>query len=216
MMRRAMALVAGLTVLAAPAAIAQEEQGEQGDHAEMRERAPHSQMRQRAHRGQMQRQGARAHDIDGTLGRLMDRQHELNLTEGQMSALGRLRGEARSSLAPLREQLGEIREGVSDGSMDREAARSAMEGLHEQMSGSMEGLHGQLGEILEPEQQAALRQGRGQRARHGAMRGQMRRQHGQMQRQHGRMQRQHGRMQGEHKRMQERKEAEEESASVDS
>lgn len=205
-MRRAMVLVAGLTALAAPATIAQEEQN---DDAQTRQRAPRAEMQQRMQGRQMRQRGpGRQMGLDRAIGRLMDRQNELNLTDGQLQALSELRGEAQSVLAPVREQMKTVREGMRDGSLDREGAHNAMQGLHEQMAGAMEGLHGQLGEVLDEEQRAALRQGRAQRARQGARRGRM-------QRQRGRMQRQHGQMQRQHKRMQERKEAAEESASED-
>lgn len=175
MMRRAMALVAGLTVLAAPALMAQEEQG---DGAESRQRAPRAEMQERMQGHEMRQQGPGMQmGLDRMIGRLMDRQNELNLTDGQMSALGDLRDEAASALAPLREQMKTIHEGVRDGSMEREGAHDAMQGVHEQMQESMEGLQGQLGEILNDEQRAALRHGRA----HGARRGRMQRQHKQMQ-----------------------------------
>lgn len=199
MIRRVTVLVAGMAMLATPALIAQEEQG---DGAEMRQRAPRGEMHQRMQRGEMRQRGPGMQmGLDRAIGRLMDRQNELNLTDDQLDALNDLRGEAQSAVGPLQEQMKTVRDGMRDGSLDREAAHNAMQGLHEQMSGAMEGVHGQLSEILDEEQRAALHQGRAQRARQGAMR--------------GRMQRQRGRMQRQHQRMQERKEADEESASVD-
>jgi hypothetical protein len=176
---------------------------EESDGAEMRKRAPRAEMQQRMQERQMRQRGPGMQmGLDRAIGRLMDRQNELNLTDGQLEALGELRSEAESALAPLKVQMKEIHAGVSDGSMEREDAHNAMQGLHTQMSEAMEGLQGRLGEILEPEQLAAMRQGRAQRARQGERRGRMQRQRGQSRRQH--------------ERMQQRKEAEEESASVDS
>lgn len=163
---RAMVLAAGLALLAAPQAMAQEDEGE----AQMRQRAPRAQMRQHAQRGEM-RQRAGAHLMfDRTIGQLMDRRHELGLTDGQMSALGDLRAEAESALGPIRDQMTTVREGVRDGTLTREAAHTAMQGVHEQLSGATEGLHTQLEEILEPEQRAMLRRGMAQRGSRGHMR----------------------------------------------
>lgn len=152
MIGRTMVLAAGLALLAAPQAIAQDDEE---DGAEMRQRAPRARMAQRA---------SRAHSFDRMVGHLMDRRYELNLNDGQMSALSDLRDEARAVLAPMREEMRSIREGVDDGSLTREAAGDRLKTLQEQSSGSMEGLHNQLEEILEPEQRAMLRQ---DRARHG-------------------------------------------------
>lgn len=195
MMGRAMVLAAGFAMLAAPALMAQEEQG---DDAQMER--PRAEMRQRmAEHGHMQR----AMGLDRMVGRLMDRQHELSLTDDQMSSLRELRDEAQATLSPIRAQMKEIHEGVSSGSMEREDAHNAMQGVHEQLMNSMQGFHGRLEEILEPEQRAALRQGRMEGARRGAMR------------QRGRMQRQRGQMEERHKRMQERKEAAEAAPTVE-
>lgn len=196
MMGRAIVLAAGFAMFAAPALMAQEEKS---DDARMKH-APRAEMRQRmAEHGRMHR----AMGLDRMVGRVMDRQHELNLTDGQMSSLRELRDDARSALAPVREQAERLREGMRDGSMEREDAHNAMQGLHEQLKSSMEGFQGRLEEILEPEQRAALHQGRMQRARRGAMR------------QRGRMQRQRGHMEERHKRMQERGEAAEAAPTVE-
>jgi len=189
MMKRAMVLAAGLALLGAPQASAQEEQEGQ---AEMQQRAPRAQMRQHAQRGEM-RQHAQSGEmrqsgpgmglmLDQAVGRLMDRRYELNLTDGQMSALGDLREEAQSVLTPLRDQMILIRDGVEDGSMTRENARTAMQGLHEQGSGSMEALHNQLGEILDADQQKMAHRGM---ARHGSRRSRGHSQRGRMMRSGG-------------------------------
>ena len=174
MIGRAMVLAAGLALLAAPQTMAQDGEGD----AQMPRNARRAQMRQ--HDAQMAQRGPGAHLMfDRTIGQLMDRQHELNLTDRQMSALGDLRDEARSVLGPLRDQLATVRDGVRDGSLTRDAARTAMQGVHEQLSGSIEGLHARLEEILEPEQRAMLRHEMARRGRHGpATGGHMRRQRG--------------------------------------
>ena len=197
MIRRVTVLVAGMAMLATPALTAQETQG---DGAEMHQRAPRAGMQQRGPRMQM--------GLDRMIGRLMDRQYELNLTDDQMEALSELRGDAQSSLAPLRVQMQEIHEGVSDGSMEREDAHNAMQGLHSQMAEAIEGLQSRLGEILDDEQRAALRQGRAQRARQGG-RSLMHQHRGQFERQRDMKERQE-------QMRQRRQQLEEEEASVDS
>lgn len=160
MMKRAMVLAAGLALLGAPQAMAQDDEGE----AQMQQRAPRAQMRQHAQSGEMRQRGpGMGLMLDQAVGRLMDRRNELNLTDDQMSSLGDLREEAQSVLTPLRDQMTLIGDGVRDGSMTRENAHTAMQGLHEQVSGSMEALHDQLGEILGPEQQKMAHQGMARR-----------------------------------------------------
>jgi len=180
-MKRAMVLAAGLALLGAPQASAQEEQEGQ---AEMQQRAPRAQMRQHARNGEMRQRGPGMElMMDQAVGRLMDRRYELNLTDDQMSALGDLREEAQSVLTPLRDQMTSIHDAVRDSSMTRENAHTAMQGLHEQGSSSMEALHEQLGEILGPDQQKMAHRGMSRRDSRGsrghAQRGRMMRSGGQ-------------------------------------
>lgn len=142
-----MVLIAGIALLGAPQAIAQEDStGESG----MRHRSPHPEAM-----------------FDRALGRMMDRQNELNLSDDQMAALGDLRADARSTLAPGRDEMKSIHEAMSDGSLSREDAGERMKGIREQTKESMKVLHDRLGETLDEEQMHALRRGH---ARHGSRR----------------------------------------------
>ncbi|MEE8488200.1 MAG: Spy/CpxP family protein refolding chaperone [Gemmatimonadota bacterium] len=153
---RMMVLAAGFALLGVPQAIAQDEStGER----EMRHRAPRAEMRHRA-------PGPRF-DFDRSIGRLMDRQHELNLSEDQMTTLDALRSDARATLAPVREAMDSIHDEMRDGSLTREDAGERMKGIREQAKVSMKELHDRLEETLDPEQLQALRHGRGA---HGARR----------------------------------------------
>jgi hypothetical protein len=154
---RAMVLIAGFALLGAPGAIAQEDStGE----SEMRHRAPRAEMRHRAPHPEAM--------FDRALGRMMDRQNELNLSDDQMAALGDLRADARSALAPVREEMKSIHDAVRDGSLSREDAGERMKGIREQTKESMKALHDRLGETLDEEQMHALH--RGGQARHGSRR----------------------------------------------
>jgi len=151
-----MVLIAGFALVGAPQAIAQEDStGE----SEMRHRAPRAEMRHRA-------SGPEAM-FDSALGRMMDRQNELNLSDDQMAALGDLRADARSTLAPAREEMKSIHDAVRDGSLSREDAGERMKGIREQTKESMKALHDRLGDTLDEEQMHALRRGQ---VRHGSRR----------------------------------------------
>ena len=143
----------------APAAERMERPGRQGGPG-MRRAGP-------AARGEM-RTGMRALGLDRAIGRLMDRQHELEISDDQMRELAALRDEARSRLAPMREVMEETRTGMRDGSLTREAARTRMQSIHEGLNEAGQELRDRLEEILEPEQRAALRRGA---MRHAAPRG---------------------------------------------
>ena len=173
---RLMVFIAGFALLSAPQAIAQDESD---DHAEMRHRAPRAEMRHRAP-GPNQM-------FDRAIGRMMDRRYELDLSDDQLGALDDLRGDARSAMAPIREEMEAIHAEIGDGSLTREDAGERMKGIHERVAAMATDHHDRLGEILEPEQQQMLRHGM---ARHGSRRGMAR--HGRAQR-HGRSER-HGRM----------------------
>lgn len=100
--------------------------------------------------------------LDRSIGRLMDRRYEVGLSDDQLNRLDNLRREARTALAPIREELAAVREGVRDGSLTREQARQRMEAVRER-AGSQEELHNRLEQILEPEQRQMLRQGMARR-----------------------------------------------------
>jgi len=156
MIQKAMVLVAGLTMLSVPQAMAQDESP---DHEQMRHRAPRAEMLHKA--------PPRDIRFDRSIGRLMDRQHELNLTDDQMDALDELRADARSALAPMQEEMRAIHEEMSDESLDREAAGDRMKGIHEQTKASLKELHDRLGATLDDDQMQMMRHGT---ARHGATR----------------------------------------------
>lgn len=146
-------LVTALAVAALSAATAPEVRAQQ---EEARERTAAGMERGRA-AGMKRPMMALA--FDRHVGRLMDRQHELDLSDAQMSRLASLRDDAQARLAPMREDMDETREGMRDGSLTREAARTRMQALREGLSAAATELHGRLEEILEPEQRAALRRG---------------------------------------------------------
>lgn len=156
MIQKAMVLVAGLTMLSVPQAMAQDESP---DQEKMRHRAPRAEMRHKAPRGDFR--------FDRSIGRLMDRQHELNLTDDQMDALDDLRADARSALAPMREEMSAIHEEMSDESLDREDAGERMKGIHEQTKATMKELHDRLGETLDDDQMQMLRHGTARRGAQG-------------------------------------------------
>lgn len=165
MIRRMMVLAAGFALLGVPQAIAQDEQA---GEKEMQRRAPRAEMRHRAPGAEMgHRASGRRFEVDRAIGRLMDRQHELNLSEDQMTTLDALRADARATLAPIREAMGSIRDEMRDGSLTREDAGERMKGIREQAKASTKELHERLEETLDREQLQALRQGRGA---HGARR----------------------------------------------
>jgi len=158
-------LAAGLALMVVPQVTAAQEaaqaEAQEAAQAEAQEaRAGHARMNRRA--------PARELMFDRTVGRMMDRRYELNLSDDQLARLDDLRGNARSALAPLREEMGSIHEGVSDGSLTREDARERMKSVREQAAAMATDHYGQLGEILEPEQRRMLRNGK---ARHGSRRG---------------------------------------------
>jgi len=157
MIQKAMILVAGLTMLSVPQAMAQDESP---DRKKMRHRAPRAEMRHKAPRGDLR--------FDRSIGRLMDRQHELNLTDDQMDALDDMRADARAALAPIQEEMRAIHEEMSDESLDREDAGERMKAIHEQTKASLKELHDRLGETLDDDQMQMLRHGT---ARRGAQRG---------------------------------------------
>jgi Spy/CpxP family protein refolding chaperone len=153
---RMMVLAAGLALMVVPQATAQEATQEAAQEA----KAGHARMSRRAPAGELM--------FDRAVGRLMDRRYELNLSDDQLARLNDLRGNALSALAPIREEMGSIHEGVSDGSLTREDARTRMKSVREQAAALATDHRDQLGEILEPEQRQMLRNGM---ARHGSRRG---------------------------------------------
>lgn len=169
---RVMVLVAGFALMVAPLAIAQDAKA--GHKDEMRHRAPRAEMRGHA-------QGPHQ-SIERAIGRMMDRQHELNLTDDQMAALGDLRADARSILAPMREEMDAIHTEMNDESLSREDAEERMKGIHERSTASMKELHERLGDTLDADQKQMLQHGM---AGHGAARHGRRGRHGRMMRRHG-------------------------------
>ena len=157
---RMMVLAAGLALMVVPQASAQEAAQGDAQEAAQEAKAGHAPMSRRAPAGELM--------FDRVVGRLMDRRYELNLSDDQLARLDELRGNARSALVPIREQMGSIREEVRDGSLTREDARERMETVRKQAADMATDHHGQLGEILEPEQRQMLRHGT---ARHGSRRG---------------------------------------------
>lgn len=149
---RMMVLTAGLALMVVPQANAQDVEAR---HARMSRRAPGG-----------------GHMIDRAVGRVMDRRYELNLSDDQLARLNDLRGNARSAMAPIREEISSIHEEVRDGSLTREDSRERMKSVQEQATAMATEFHDQLNEILEPEQEQMLRGGM---ARQGSQRGAARR-----------------------------------------
>ena len=160
---RMMVLAAGLALMVVPQATAQEAEQQAAHEAEASHarQAGHARMRHRAPGGER--------SFDRAVGSLMDRRYELNLSDDQMEKLDALRADARSAMAPIREEMGSIHEGLSDGSLTREDAHERMESIHETAASMATDHHDKLGEILEPEQQQMLGHGMAHRGagRHG-------------------------------------------------
>lgn len=171
---RMMVLAAGLALMVVPQAAAQEaeqeaaqEAAETAETAHKPARAGHGHTRMDARMRHRAPGGERS--FDRAVGRLMDRRYELNLSDDQMAKLDGLREDARSAMAPIREEMGSIHEGLSDGSLTREDAHERMESVHEKAAAMATDQHEKLGEILEPEQQQMLDHGMAHHgSRHGA------------------------------------------------
>ncbi len=107
--------------------------------------------------------GPRAMGLDTRVGQLMDRRYALGLDDEQMSQLGALRQDAHSQLAPLREEMQALREGIRDGTVTASDARERGQALRERVQAADTPLRERLENLLTPEQRVQLR-GRALRA----------------------------------------------------
>ena len=145
-MRAGVMALTALMVLAMDPAAAQQ-RGERGTR--MQERASQERMQLR---GTVMRGGMLATQA----GRALDRRNELGLTDAQVTELAAILQEARTGMAPLRDELVGLRDAVQDGTMERAAAAEAARGVQERMRALDEPLRVRLGEVLPAGQRARL------------------------------------------------------------
>jgi Spy/CpxP family protein refolding chaperone len=107
--------------------------------------------------------GPRVMGLDTRVGQLMDHRYALGLDDEQMSQLEALRRDAHSQLAPLREEMQALRDGIQDGTVTASDARERGQALRERVQAADAPLRVRLENLLTPEQRVQLR-GRALRA----------------------------------------------------